>query len=235
MIQILAMHGWAGDGRSWAPFAAAAAARGWPFTAADRGYGSHQAQEPEWRPEGLRVLLTHSMGPLLLPPAVLAAAEAVVLLAGFARFVPGGAAGRRLGTALAGMAASLDGPAAEATTMLRSFLAEACAPQPLSALPSTILEQPLAAEGRLRLQSDLRRLETCTDLPPDFPRQVPCLLVEASQDRIVVPEARTSLRQSLPAADRLCFAASGHALLGTPVVAMVNAWIEGLAPGAGAC
>lgn len=233
MTTLLAMHGWAGDGRSWALFAAAAAERGWSCLAAERGYGGQPRREPAWCGDGRRVLIAHSLGMHLLPPQVLAAAEAVVLLTSFGRFVPEGASGRRLRTALAGMRAALAGSPEQAGTMLSHFLGEATAPVPLEALPGTILDQPLQPEGQGQLLADLELLEATAGLPAAFPRQVPCLLVEAGADRIVAPEASATLRQSLPHADHLRLQGAGHALLATPVVPMVMGWITGAGSGAG--
>jgi pimeloyl-[acyl-carrier protein] methyl ester esterase len=227
MTTLLAMHGWAGDGRSWSLFAAAAAEQGWGCLAVERGYGGQPLCEPAWRGPGPRVLITHSLGLHLLPAEVLAAAEAVVLLASFGRFVPEGASGRRLRTALAGMRSALTGSPAQATAMLRTFLGEATAPVPMEALPCTILDQPLQPEGQARLLADLELLEASTGLPEAFPRRAPCLIVAAGADRIVTPEASAALRESLPRADHLLMQGAGHALLATPVVPMVMGWIGG--------
>jgi pimeloyl-[acyl-carrier protein] methyl ester esterase len=229
MTTLLAMHGWAGDGRSWGLFAAAAAEQGWSCLTAERGYGGQPKREPAWLGQGPRVLIAHSLGQHLLPAEVLAAADAVVLLASFGRFVPEGASGRRLRTALAGMRTALMGSPTQATAMLSSFLGEATAPLPLAALPCTILDQPLRPEGQARLLADLEQLEATTGLPEAFPRQAACLIVEAGADRIVASQASAALRQSLPQADHLVLKGAGHALLATPVVPMVMGWISGTA------
>lgn len=225
--QLLAMHGWAGDGRGWEPFAVAARERGWLWQAPDRGYGPCPPQPAQWQPQASRrVLLAHSLGPHLLPPEALAAADAVVLLASFGRFVPPGPGGRRLSTALTGMAEALVGPAPE--TMLWAFLTEAAAPVPVSELPVTILDAPLAPEGRQRLRDDLELLEQGSGLPAALPAAIPCLIVEAGADRIVVPEARELLRRERPEASVIHYPEAGHCLLGTPVVRDLLAWIDSL-------
>jgi pimeloyl-[acyl-carrier protein] methyl ester esterase len=226
-VQLIAMHGWAGDSRGWQPFAAAGASRGWHWQAPDRGYGPCPVQLPQWQPgAGRRVLIAHSLGPQLLPPELLAQAEAVVLLASFGQFVPPGRAGRRLGTALAGMAQALRGPEPEA--MLRQFLSEAAAPQPLSQLPTTIIDQPLTEAARGQLLADLELLAATTALPAALPAVIPCLIVEAGADRIVVSEARALLRRERPHAEVIHYPEAGHCLLGTPVVREVMEWIAGL-------
>lgn len=228
-MQVLAMHGWAGDSRGWEAFAHAARQQGWSWQAADRGYGPAPALAPAWRattPEGGRVLIAHSLGPHLLPEAVLEQVEALVLLASFGRFVPAGAAGRALRTALGGMAQALAG--AEAEAMLRTFLARAAAPQPLDQLPSTVVDQPLSASGRARLQGDLALLQATAALPEALPAHCPCLIVEAGDDRIVVPETRALLRRERPDATVIHYPQAGHCLLATPVVRDVMTWIAQL-------
>ena len=191
---------------------------------------------PDWQPAGLRVLITHSMGVHLLPPALLAAAERVVLLAGFGRFVPPGREGRQLRIALAGMAEALaEGPDPEessrrAQTLLRAFLAQAAAPDPVSMLPPGPADQPVGPEARGRLRADLALLESTTDLPAGFPDRVPVLLVEAGEDRIVVPRARELLRERLPSAERILLPEAGHAFLTSPPLVAVLQWLERTGP-----
>jgi pimeloyl-[acyl-carrier protein] methyl ester esterase len=226
-FSILAMHGWAGDSRGWEPFATAAAARGWTWQCLERGYGTAAARSADWDPAGRRrVLVAHSLGPHLLPAALLASADAIVLLASFGRFIPPGREGRQLATAIAGMTDALAG--AEAEAMLRRFLAEAAAPQPLSRLNGTIVDTPLGPAGRRRLHDDLALLAASRSLPAALPADLPCLIVEAGADRIVAPRTRELLRQERPAAAVLTYPEAGHCLLDTPVVPDVIAWIASL-------
>ena len=230
-LHVIAMHGWAGDGSGWEPLRRDLAGPSWRWDSGERGYGGAPPRVPAWAPEARRLLITHSMGPHLLPPALVAQAEAVVLLAGFARFVPPGRDGRRLSTALAGMAAQLaDGPdettaALRAQDLLQTFLAEAAAPDPVELLPPGPASQPVAAAARRRLRDDLERLAQIRDLPEGFPAAVPVLIVEAGEDRIVAPAARALLRQRLPDAEVIDLAGAGHALLQAPLVALLHDWI----------
>ena len=226
-VQVIAMHGWAGDSRGWEPFAAAAAARGWRWTMPDRGYGPVAARSVSWDGQAsMRVVIGHSLGPHLLGPDLLAGADALVLLASFGRFVPPGREGRRVQTALATMAEALQGPQAEA--MLHTFLAEAAAPAPASAMPCTILEAPLSARGRQRLLDDLALLERCQRLPQALAPGLPCLIVEAGADRIVGAQVRELLRQERPEATLIHYPEAGHCLLNTPLLADLSAWIASL-------
>jgi pimeloyl-[acyl-carrier protein] methyl ester esterase len=238
-IQVIAMHGWASDGTAWQPWQEAAEALGWRWQSGERGYGGLSPALPPWQTTGRRVVIAHSLGPHLLPPAVLAAAEAVVLLASFGRFVPPGRDSRRLRTALAGMAAQLEDPptpepsaeaeaATRAQAMLRTFLAEAAAPDPVALLPPGPADAPLGPSGRQRLRADLELLGRSTGLPAGFPPTAPVLIVEAGADRIVVPAAQALLRQALPHADVIRIEGAGHGLLRAPVVPLVLDWLQRL-------
>ena len=130
-MQLIAMHGWAGDARGWGPFQAAWERRGWHGQCGDRGYGPRPPQTVAWlEGGGPRVVIAHSLGLHLLPTPVLERADAVVLLASFGRFVPEGREGRRLRHAMTAMAHQLGG--AQAKAMLKTFQQRAAAPQPTS-------------------------------------------------------------------------------------------------------
>jgi len=226
-MQLIAMHGWAGDAQGWEPFHSAWSARGWTWQCGERGYGGQAPRPVAWQSgQGLKLVIAHSLGPHLLPASVLAQADAVVLLASFGAFLPGGASGRRLRSAVAAMASQLAGP--EASAMLQTFMERAAAPQPSSLLPPGIAAAPIAAFGRQRLAEDLDLLAATAGLPPGFPLQARVLIVEGGEDQIVNPQARHQLRNLLPAADNLVLAGVGHCLLSPALVPTVCGWIEGL-------
>jgi pimeloyl-[acyl-carrier protein] methyl ester esterase len=233
-LQVIAMHGWAGDGSQWGPWRQASTPLGWRWTCGERGYGAHPALSPRWNESGRRLVISHSMGVHLLEEEVLAGADAVVLLAGFGRFVPPGPEGRRLRAALTAMAAELaDGPgepeaALRAQKLLGRFLAEAADPDPADLLPPGPADGPVGSAGRARLRHDLALLERSDGLPPGFPPQAGVLIVEAEADRIVPPRSRALLREALPAAEVLRLEGAGHSLLRCPVIAPVLEWIQSL-------
>jgi pimeloyl-[acyl-carrier protein] methyl ester esterase len=150
----------------------------------------------------------------------------VVLLTSFGRFVPSGRDGRKLQVALAGMAAQLAGPQPQA--MLQTFLQQVAAPEPAELLQTTPALDVLPPAGLERLQHDLDLLAGSSGLPAGFPTAARVLLVQAGGDQIVAPAARQELEQALPQADVITLSQAGHALLRTPVIKLVDAWLEGL-------
>jgi pimeloyl-[acyl-carrier protein] methyl ester esterase len=184
-MQLIAMHGWAGDSHGWAPWRQACQARDWSWQSGDRGYGYLDQVEPHWNEappsaSQRRVVIAHSMGAHLLPAEVLAQADAVVLLASFGRFIPEGKAGKRLRMAVEAMAEQLRSDRAE--TMLGNVLAQAAAPANPALLAPTPFDAGLSAIGRQRLSHDLDALSHTCGLPDGFPQQARVLLVEAGDD-----------------------------------------------------
>jgi pimeloyl-[acyl-carrier protein] methyl ester esterase len=228
---VIAMHGWSGEASHWNPWCDAFACRGWRWQSGERGYGAARALTPRWQDGGRRVVIAHSMGPHLLPAAVLADADAVVLLASFGRFVPPGAPGRRLRSALQQMAHQLATPD-DARVMLHSFLREAAAPESAELLPPGPADGPLGTLQRQRLRHDLELLGRTSGLPEGFPDGIPVLVVEAAQDRIVVPEARQLLRRDLETRRHplrwLTLEGAGHCLLQPGLVEEVMGWLQSL-------
>ncbi|NDC34887.1 MAG: alpha/beta hydrolase [Synechococcaceae bacterium WB9_2_112] len=225
--QLIAMHGWCGDSRSWDPWLPLWQSRGWRCSCGERGYGGLDAHQPGWSDvPGLKVVIAHSLGPHLLPASVLQAADALVLLTSFGRFVPAGREGKRVQAALAAMATQLRGP--DPGAMLQAFLQQVAAPAAPELLQASPAREPLAPQGLDQLHSDLALIAGAQGLPDGFPSQAQVLLVQAGNDQIVHPTARRELEDTLPQADVLTLAGAGHGLIGTATVAMVNAWIEGL-------
>ncbi len=233
-VQLIAMHGWAGDGGHWQAWRPAAIARGWGLQVGERGYGQRPADLPQWPSHGRKGLICHSLGVHLVPPEVLAASDAVVLLASFGRFVPPGAEGRSLRIALAGMAAELRETGDEVTSglraqqLLRRFVNKVLGPgagDGVEAPPGPV-DQPIGAAGRDRLRRDLDLLGGLTALPASFPRQVPVLLLEAGDDAIVHRAARDRLRQELPGARVKLLAGTGHAMRDPALIPLVLDWLQ---------
>ena len=239
MKQVIAMHGWSGDSHSWVSWIRHFKHHHWSWQSGERGYGKRQEHMPFWQddPDPIelqrRVVIAHSLGPHLLPDAVLAQATDVVLLASFSRFVPEGPKGRALKTGLKSMRRCL-GSDAEAE-MLTTFLRRAAAPSPPDGLPRGPIQEGLSIEGRQRLSDDLDRLIASAELPLGLQDTTRVLVVEAAQDSIVVPAARQELRDALQTrlqhpAEHWCLSDSGHALLVPDLLIRIQRWLD-QAPG----
>ena len=225
MNQVIAAHGWAGDAMVWRAWQQRFEARGWHWDAVERGYGQREPHQPSWAElPGQRLVIAHSLGLHLLPETVLQQADAVVSLAGFAAFVPAGAAGRALGVALKGMASCLG--TSDEPAMLRKFLSRCASPLPLSALPNNPLLRGMHPSGRQRLRDDLVLLQHCRSLPGGWPEGASVLVVQGEQDAIVCPESRTQLLQALPPSrtDHLLRPDEGHAVVTPAVLDLVVRW-----------
>jgi pimeloyl-[acyl-carrier protein] methyl ester esterase len=227
-LQVIAMHGWGRDARTWEQWQRATASLGWRWQTGERGYGRFSPHVPEW-PEHAsgtgRLVIGRSLGPHMVPADVFRKADTVVLLASFATFVPPGREGRRTRAALAGMAASLKDET-RARAMLEVFTARVAEPQSPDLLPPGPLDGSLSEDNRSRLREDLDLLARCDGLPSGFPRGARVLIVEAEADRIVEPEARRMLREALPEADVITLPGIGHALLSDDVIDRVVEWVE---------
>ena len=101
MMQVLAMHGWAGQAGTWSHWRQRFEDGGAKWSSADQGYSGGETVAPAWPPgSGRNLLIAHSLGLHLLPAALLAQADAVVLLGSFSAFVPHGRAGRAVAVAV---------------------------------------------------------------------------------------------------------------------------------------
>ena len=235
MKQVIAMHGSSGDSHAWVSWIRHFNHHHWSWQSGERGYGKRQEHMPFWQDDQepterqRRVVIAHSLGPHLLPDAVLAHATDVVLLASFSRFVPQGAKGRALKTGLKGMRRCL-GSDAEAE-MLKNFLRRAAAPSPADGLPRGPIHEGLSPEGRQRLTDDLDLLIASAELPPGLQASSRVLVVEAEQDAIVVPAARQELRDAVQTrlqhpAEHWFMPGSGHALLVPDLLMRIQRWLD---------
>ena len=235
MKQVIAMHGWSGDSHTWVSWIRHFKHHNWSWQSGERGYGKCQVHIPFWHDDQdpleqqRRVVVGHSLGPHLLPDAVLAQATDLVLLASFSRFVPQGPKGRALTIGLNGMHRCLG--SSEESEMLNNFLARAASPSSSVGLSHGPINEGLSADGRHRLSDDLDRLIACTELPLGLQETTRVLVVEAGQDAIVLPAAREELRAALETklkcpAEHWLIRESGHALLVPDLLIRVQRWLD---------
>jgi hypothetical protein len=150
-------------------------------------------------------------------------ADAIVLLASFAAFVPPGP--RRSRVRRPWLKDEI-----RARAMPKAFTARIAEPQSAKLLPTGPLNGPLDQINRSRLREDLDLLARCDGLPPGFPHHAYVLIFEAEGDRIVEREARRMLREALPEADVITSPGVGHALLADDVIDRVAEWAENSQP-----
>tara|TARA_B100001057_G_scaffold42014_1_gene37625 strand:- start:226 stop:918 length:693 start_codon:yes stop_codon:yes gene_type:complete len=227
MRQVIAAHGWAEDASIWRTWKRDFEAHGWQWQSADRGYGGQPWLRPSWSGQaGQRLVICHSLGLHLLTPSTLAAAQAIVILGGFAAFVPPGASGRPQARALRSMADLFGTP--EEGAMLRKFVDRCASPLPATALPPHPLLSQLGESGRQRLRNDLTLLRDCADLPEGWPKSARTLVVQGEQDAIVCPKSQDLLLKLLEEqqTELIRLPEHGHALITPVVLRQVLAWIE---------
>jgi pimeloyl-[acyl-carrier protein] methyl ester esterase len=228
------MHGWSGDSSAWQPWQRHFECHGWRWQSGERGYGASRPLRPRWQETmactaARRVVIGHSLGPHLVGAEVLSSATDVVLLTSFGRFVPAGASGRALRTALMGMHKALGSDGER--VMIERFLARAALPAPATALPPGPFQAGLTPDGRRRLDQDLQLLLHTSGLPEGFPRTARVLVVDASDDAIVAPEARLELLERLQdhldsPPEHWTLPGAGHALLVPDLLVRVQQWLD---------
>ena len=229
MMQILAMHGWAGHTGTWSHWRQRFEAEGARWSSADRGYGGGEAVAAAWPPgPGRNLLIAHSLGLHLLPAPVLERADAVVLLGSFSAFVPHGRAGRAVAAALKGMQAALGTD--QERTMLERFLDKAASPHARSALPPNPLLQGVTPLGRQRLQQDLELLANRKTLPDGWPKAVPVLVVQGERDAVVHAGSAQQLIDDIGDQPLTLHRDPGwgHALITPTVLSVVQRWLKAL-------
>lgn len=239
MKQVIAMHGWSGDGGSWHAWERHFSRHGWSWCNGERGYGDRTPVIPTWRTtepkktKPCRAVIAHSLGPHLIGPDVLSEATEIVLLASFGRFVPEGPQGRALRTGLKGMRKAIG--SAEETAMLRTFLQRAAQPDSADGLPPGPVQKGLSTEGRERLANDLDRLIATRGLPEGLPSSARVLVVDAKEDAIVSPAASRDQLIALEGhleqpPEHWHLRSTGHALLVPDLLRRVQQWLDRVSP-----
>jgi len=174
-------------------------------------------------------VIAHSLGLHLIKSEILRDATDVVLLASFSRFIPNGIESRYLKTALEGMQKHLG--TVKEKAMLNNFLQKSCQPEPINSLIPGPIKKGLSIEGRKRLQLDLELLIHTHQLPIELPEESRVLSIQGTEDSIVPPSTRSSLREDLRkhlknAPTHWEIPGAGHLLLVPELINRVKNWLD---------
>jgi len=235
MKQVIAMHGWGSDSNSWQIWANQFRRNGWQWQSTERGYGELPSFRPYWEKASKkdcyqqRVVIAHSLGLHLLNNEILSNATDIVLMASFSRFIPNGIESRVLKAALKGMQKRLG--TTEETTMLNNFLQKACRPEEIREIPPGPITKGLSFEGRKQLQADLELLIRSHKLPRDLQTKSRVLIVQGTEDSIVLPSSRSALLEDLKKhldGDPTYWEinGAGHLLLDPGLINRVENWLD---------
>jgi len=235
MRQVIAMHGWSGDSNTWQMWAKHFKKSGWLWQSTERGYGKTPPFSPIWRTYSRqacyqrRVVIAHSLGLHLTKSEILRHATDVVLLGCFSRFIPNGIESRSLKTALQGMQKHLG--TVKEKAMLNNFLQKACLPDPINSLIPGPIEKGLSIAGRKKLKIDLELLIQTHKLPIDLPERARVLIIQGTEDSIIVPSTRNSLIKDLKqhlknAPTHWDIPGAGHLLLVPGLINRVKDWLD---------
>ncbi|WP_320663814.1 alpha/beta hydrolase [Prochlorococcus sp. MIT 1223] len=235
MKEIIAMHGWGGDCRTWDTWRKSFMENQWLWTSLNRGYGDIQAQTSNWHNSKInetttkRVLICHSLGLHLINRSVLEDATHIVLISSFGRFLPEGNESRSIKIALKGMQQAL-GSSSE-KEMLINFLKKACNLSQVNILPEGPIKDGLSNNGRKQLQDDLNLLIKTSGLPENFPIHARVLTVYGDEDQIVHPQSKTSLRielnkKLLNPPSHWDLSSQGHSIVMPELIQRTQTWLE---------
>jgi pimeloyl-[acyl-carrier protein] methyl ester esterase len=216
--EVIAYHGWGFDATCWQDWRQRFMELGFAFKSCDRGYFGSPIQPnfTEAAPcRPYRLLLTHSYGLHWCPASHITQADLLVIFNGFAHFHPANARERRHSVRI--LNRMIDQFQASPETVLHQFRVNCYDPSvPIHAY------LPLQQE---RLNHDLVALHT-TQVPAALLKtSSPVLILQATQDRILYPQAGRELAQLLESSHSIEIAAS-HAL---PFTHLSTCW-EAIAP-----
>ena len=235
MKEVIAMHGWGGDGTIWNRWEKYFRLKGWIWQSAERGYGAANQTQPKWiqsfenNSQHQRVFIGHSLGAHLIKKQILGEATDIVLISSFGRFISEERESRSLKTALKGMKKSIGTTKEE--DMLKAFTKKAFYPQPINALEPIPVKNGLSCKGRNTLKNDLELLINTSGLPCGFPREARVLTIYGQKDPIVVTSSQTLLSQDLKKhlknqLTSWTFSEEGHYLFNSEIIDRVENWLE---------
>jgi len=200
MKEIIAMHGWAGNGDQWTKWRDLFQCSGWEWKSAERRYKGLNPYMPKWSNESnqvnqKKVAICHSLGSHLIDDKVLYSATHVVLINSFSRFIPSGRDNRHVTIALSRMMDAINTP--NEALMLRKFHIKANKPSKINLASDESYILHLSDSGRLRLKNDLKLLMNSDSLPIGLNINAKLLIVSSEQDHILTNTTREKLTEDL--------------------------------------
>ncbi|MFU8813422.1 MAG: alpha/beta fold hydrolase [Balneolaceae bacterium] len=219
---IIAFHGWGCEASVWTALRSELP-ESIQFTAADRGYFGRPNRPDSFPTNALpNLLITHSMGLLWCPAALMEQADGVVIISGFKAFideaVTSGSSSRRV---LDRMVRKLDEQPGQ---VLSDFLSRAWYPDPCQ----TDIPEPIEIN---RIRNDLFMLR---DEPARLSRlkAAPALILHGAEDAIVSPNHTQRFEAELhPNSSYFVHPLAGHMLpVSHPVwcAEKITQWMESI-------
>ena len=200
MKEIIAMHGWAGDGNQWSNWIELFQSDEWVWQSAERGYRDAKDYMPTWRDisnqnNNIRVVICHSLGAHMMYTKTLSLATHIVFINSFSRFIPSGKENRSVKMGLKKMINAINTP--NEIAMLKKFYIKAFKPNQLNldSIESNLFY--ISDAGRLKLKNDLTLLMNCNSLPTGLHTLANVLVINSEQDYILANQTKIKLAEDL--------------------------------------
>ena len=234
MREIIAMHGWAGNGDQWANWRDLFEYSDWGWQTGERGYKGINPYMPMWnikldQNNHKKVAICHSLGFHLIDKKVLYSATHVVLINSFSRFIPSGKDNRIITMALNRMLNAINTP--NEAVMLRKFHIKAHKPSNINFASTEENLPQISKSGRLRLKNDLKLLINSDSLPMGLNINAKVLIINSEQDHILSDQTREKLSDdltnhlvSLPRTINL--QEEGHSISKIKNIKKIKHWLE---------
>ncbi len=234
MKEIIAMHGWAGNGEQWENWKSLFQCSNWEWQTAERGYKKKNPYMPKWNiklnpANEKKVAICHSLGSHLIDEKVLNSASHIVLINSFSRFIPNGKDNRYVTIALNRMLRAINTP--NEAVMLRKFHIKAHKPNSINMASIEQKFLHLSNEGRVRLKNDLKLLINSNSLPIGLNTNAKVLIINSERDNILANQTREKLSEdltshlgSLPLI--INFKNEGHCISKIMSIKKIKHWLE---------
>ena len=234
MKEIIAMHGWAGNGDQWSDWKDLFQNSNWIWQTAERGYKKKNPYMPDWKnklsqADSKKVAICHSLGSHLIGDIVLSSATHIVFINSFSRFIPSGKDNRHIMIALNKMLNAINTP--NEIVMLRKFHNKAYKPNNINIGSNELNLIHTSDSGRLRLKNDLKLLINSDSLPNGINTNVRVLIINSKQDHILADQTRD--RHSKDLINHLVVSPSiinlqeeGHTISKIMSIQKIKHWLE---------